>query len=139
MKKKIFMLWIVMIYILEISGCKIETKEKVPVPNEKEEAERKEKEEKVDEKETEELIKKNTDILLSYLDISKYGAEGCSQTLQQIGCHELVKVEITDTEECYSLTLTDENDQEYYITLGYDGYLGIIKDGEGNYLYAPVD
>lgn len=89
--------------------------------------------------EIEDQIDTNTKLVLSYMDVSEDGVKGCMRRLQQLGCGKLVKVEITDAEECYSLTLIDENDQKYYITLGYDGYLGIIKDGEGNYLYAPVD
>lgn len=90
--------------------------------------------------EIEDQIDKNTELILSYLDnVSKYGIKGCVRRLQQLGCGELVKVEIADKEGYYALTLTDENDQEYDITLGYDGYLGIIKDKEGRYLYAPEE
>lgn len=138
MKKIILMLWMVIISISGTAGCRTVKEQKIPDPDQNK-LDKHIKEERMQEKDAEKLIKKNTETLLSYLDISKYGAEGCCQMLHMVGCRELVELEITDKEECYSLTLTDTEDKKYYITLSYEGYLGVIQDESGEYLYAPVD
>ena len=39
----------------------------------------------------------------------------------------------------YVLNLTDEEQNVFHTVMDYEGYIGPIQDGEGDYLYVPID
>lgn len=70
----------------------------------------------------------------------KYGTKGTAELLSEVGCGAIQEiVEIEDDGKCYEVFVVDEAGQEFVFTMSYDGYPGYITDGDGNYLYIPLD
>lgn len=85
-------------------------------------------------------IDANAAYIVSILNVGEQGAKGTATILDYCGCGKIMGHEdMNDTGNCYTITFIDNNENKYITTIGYDGYIGYIKDIEGNYLYAPTE
>lgn len=88
----------------------------------------------------ESYIEENGQFFVNELNVGVTGAKGAAQILEGVGCKKLVKIEeLEDDGKSYRMTVQDEEGNKFILTMGYDGYLGIVQDMKGNYLYTPVD
>lgn len=86
------------------------------------------------------IIETNRELFVAELNISPKHAEEVSMQLYEIGCGRIKKIsDLDDSENAYSMTVTDEQDKRFYLTMSYAGFLGIVRDSEGKYLIAPIN
>lgn len=88
-----------------------------------------------------ELMEKNAKALEEAAEFtSKYAVRGAAQHLIEAGCGEIGSVEITEKgKNTYTLKITDKEGKVFVTVMDKEGYIGPIQDGDGNYLYAPVE
>ena len=86
------------------------------------------------------IINANKNLFIVELNVKEKPAEGAASQLTAVGCGRIVEIKDLDgTDNAYAMTLVDEKGDSYYVTMSYDGYLGFVKDNEGNYLVMPID
>lgn len=87
-----------------------------------------------------EKIKANQRFLVDNLNVGETGALGTAQVLADVGCGLIKEIkDVDDDGKSYEMSLIDNAEQLFYITMGYDGYLGTVKNVDGDYLYTPVE
>ncbi len=92
--------------------------------------------------ETEEVkTMENATYLAAQLGIEDDCAQGLRDELSRVGAAEIVRVESIVCKHGYQATLTDADDNVYFIALGDLGYLELIcRDSpDGEILYAAID
>ncbi len=86
------------------------------------------------------VIEANKKMFVDKLNVKENPAKGAAERLSEIGCGRIVDITNLDKSGgAYSMNLTDEKGDVYDITMSYEGYLGVVKDENGNYLLMPVD
>ena len=85
-------------------------------------------------------INYNQVFLMKKLKIKEKPARGAAEKLNAVGCQNIKKIEeLDDSQNAYSMTLIDEENNCFYLTMSYEGYLGTVKDQNGNFLITPID
>ncbi|MCC8150609.1 MAG: hypothetical protein LIO96_03915 [Lachnospiraceae bacterium] len=85
-------------------------------------------------------IEQNREFLMEQVGTPENGTMGTAQLLAEVGCGIIREIDSAeDNGKSYIIVVTDDAGQQFLFTMGYDGYPGYIKDGEGNFLYMPVD
>lgn len=83
---------------------------------------------------------KTIDFLMSELGLNENRAKGAANILESAGASTIVGYENKiENKHAYSITLIGEDGEKYLTAFDYEGYIGPVKDENGNYLYAPVD
>lgn len=66
--------------------------------------------------------------------------DGAAKILNDAGCHKIVDSHIEESDDdVYCLYIKDEEDNEFYFSISIDGYIGPVMDGNGEYVYTPVE
>lgn len=93
-------------------------------------------------KDNESKIMDNKKIFMEELNMDDKEAERLAKKLYRIGIGAIESANIEESDEHVILVCAkDDEDHTYYIALGTDGSLGIIREGsrDGNVIYGPVD
>lgn len=86
------------------------------------------------------IVEENYQFIVNNLSGTESGAKGTVQILCGSGCKKIIKMEsFNDNGKCYSMTFIDKDNNKFYTTMSYNGYVGTVKNEEGEYLYAPAD
>jgi hypothetical protein len=82
----------------------------------------------------------NTNFLVEQLDVGESGAKYTAKILEsKVGCTKITEIEELEKTKCYSMVIVDDNESKFFVTMSFDGYLGYVRDMDGNYLYYEVD
>ena len=85
-------------------------------------------------------ISMNKSFLESELGLTESRAESAATKLDNAGCGVIMKcVDRVDGEHAYRVTLINTDGQEYIVSFGEDGFIGTIKNQEGDVILAPID
>jgi hypothetical protein len=84
-------------------------------------------------------IDKNINFLVKNLNVDIDKARHIEEKLESIGCSQIVSRDSIDFDSCISIAFTDSNNVKYFMTVSFDGYLGYIRDDDGNVLYYELD
>ena len=92
------------------------------------------------EEQKEDYIEENRIFFIEKLGLSENRAKGAAQMLEMARCGAIAdyedKIEGTNA---YTITLINMEGEKYFTSFDMDGFIGPIKDEEGEYLYAPVE
>lgn len=132
MRKKAYIIMI--LSMLFICSCNKFNKENGLVPEKNEETEG------VQEISDNLDIEENQLFFVENLKVGETGAKGAAQILESVGCGQIQIIEeLEDDGRCFAFWITDDAGKTFYITMGYDGYLGYVKGADGEFLYAPEE
>ena len=135
MRKKASIIILMALSILFICGCSTSNKENELVPEKNEETEGvQEVSDNLDN------IEENQLFFVENLKVGETGAKGAAQILESVGCGQIQTIdELEDDGRCFAFWITDDAGKTFYITMGYDGYIGYVKGADGEFLYAPEE
>ena len=87
-----------------------------------------------------ERVEANKNFFMDELELSESRATGTANQLEQCGCGRIVELkDRIDGEKAYQITLVNDKGEKFYTSFDMNGFIGPIKNEEGNYLYAPID
>ena len=80
-------------------------------------------------------------MLSSNLSVSDDNAlMSAAKRLVDIGCLGIREISIkNETETAYTIAITDTGNKSFFTTIDKNGYIGAIQDGDGTYLYEPLE
>ena len=135
MRKKASIIILMALSILFICGCSTSNKENELVPEKNEETEGvQEVSDNLDN------IEENQLFFVENLKVGETGAKGAAQILESVGCGKIQAIdELEDDGRCFAFGIADDAGKTFYITMGYDGYIGYVKGADGEFLYAPEE
>ena len=82
----------------------------------------------------------NTKKFVDELEVKENPAKGAAERLEEIGCSKIISLtDIDKSEGAYSMKICDDKGDIYQITMSYEGYLGVVRDKDGEYLITPID
>lgn len=131
MRKKAYIIIFMILSMLFICSCNKSNKENGLVSEKSEETEG------VQEISDNLDIEENQLFFVENLKVGETGAKGAAQILESVGCGQIQTIdELEDDGRCFAFWITDDAGKTFYITMGYDGYLGYVKGADGEFLYA---
>lgn len=134
MRKKAYIIIFMILSMLFICSCNKSNKEKGLVSEKSEETEG------VQEISDSLDIEENQLFFVENLKVGETGAKGAAQILESVGCGQIQIIEeLEDDGRCFAFWITDDAGKTFYITMGYDGYIGYVKGADGEFLYAPEE
>lgn len=85
-------------------------------------------------------ISMNKNFLESELGLIESRAESDAIKLDNAGCGFIMKcVDRVDGEHAYQVTLINKDGQRYIVSFSKDGFIGTIKNQDGDVILAPID
>ena len=87
-----------------------------------------------------ELVEHNKAFLSRELHLKDEEAERAASGLVEVGCGKLTGIsDLDDSDHAYAMTLINDKGESFKVTMSYDGYLGVVQDSNGKYLFMPID
>ena len=89
----------------------------------------------------EDTVEQIKDFLMSQYEFgSENAVKGAAARLNSVGCGKPAgSVLVEDEDEVYVIELTDEKGNIFCFNIEHQGYIGPILNGDGDYLYTPID
>lgn len=88
----------------------------------------------------EDYMEQNILFFMEQLGLSESRARGAAQTIEEAGCGLIVGYENKiESQRAYGITLINSEGDKFETDFSLEGYMGPIKDENGNYLYYTVD
>lgn len=90
---------------------------------------------------SEEVIEQIKSFLMENVSFgSESAVYGAASRLYEAGCSKAVGLSLVDdTDGVYMLELSDDKGQVFCFSIDHKGYIGPVRDKNGNYLYTPID
>ena len=89
----------------------------------------------------EEIVAINSDIIRKKVKLEKDATDNIAAKIQESGIEGQIKVKKykKDSNDVYIITIADENNKKYELSVSKEGYFGTIVDENGKYLYYEKD
>ena len=87
-----------------------------------------------------EEISANKDFLMESLSLEENRALGAAYAMQKIGAGIIVDTaNRIEEDHAYTITLINDSGEEFIVTFSVDGFIGTIKDKDGELIYYGID